>query len=71
MSTRHKWARLFLGIGVLAWIPYMISKYLFYHDVSMTPYLAVHLFGVIPGTLLRRGPETLTWIKNQFVKERK
>ena len=70
MSNRQKWARLFLTIGALAWIPYMIAKYLLHHDVDMAPYLAVHLFGVIPGTLLRRGPETLRWIKDQFVKER-
>jgi hypothetical protein len=70
MRSRHKWARIFLVIGVLAWLPYMISNYILQHDVEMAPYLAVHLFGVIPGTLLRRGPETLTWIKNQLVKER-
>ncbi|MBI4198963.1 MAG: hypothetical protein HY535_00620 [Chloroflexi bacterium] len=44
---------LLLAIGVAAWLVYMPLKYAFHVEVPVAPFLAWHLLGVIPGSLLR------------------
>lgn len=51
---RRRIGKILIWIGVLAWVPYMILKYGFGKDVSPFPFLAVHLSGIIPGSILRR-----------------
>jgi hypothetical protein len=42
-----------IALGVLAWVPYFYVTEYQARDVSSTPFLVWHLFGVIPGALLR------------------
>jgi hypothetical protein len=46
--------RILIAIGVLAWLPYVILKYVAGFDVPVVPFLAVHLSGVVPGSILSR-----------------
>ncbi len=46
--------KVLIWIGVLAWIPYVVLKYLAGMHLSVVPFLAVHLLGVIPGSVLSR-----------------
>jgi hypothetical protein len=58
-------------LGALAWLPYAIQKYVLDLHVIMAPYLAAHLFGVVPGMLLRRGPESISWLKRVLFRRSK
>ena len=51
---QYRVGKVFLWIGILAWFPYGILKYIVGQEVSVAPYLTVHLCGVIPGTILTR-----------------
>lgn len=51
---RERLGRLLILVGVAAWVPYGIVKYGMDQEVVMYPFLAVHLLGVIPGSVLRR-----------------
>lgn len=56
--------RVLILLGVAAWIPYFALKYLIQReDVSIAPFLTVHLLGVIPGALLVRGEALLRWAR--------
>lgn len=46
--------RILILLGVAAWLPYFYLKYIENVEVGMLPFLAVHLSGVIPGSLLFR-----------------
>ncbi|MFB6286361.1 MAG: hypothetical protein ABEK03_07275 [Candidatus Bipolaricaulia bacterium] len=59
---RHFWGRVLVLIGVAAWVPYAIQAYGLGHEVAMQPYLAAHLVGVIPGSLLLHGDKLLRLI---------
>ena len=50
----YKVGTVFLFIGVIAWFPYMYFKYVLGIETNVTPYLLMHLSGVIPGAILRR-----------------
>jgi hypothetical protein len=41
-------------LGVLAWVPYALTRYLLGWEVPVLPFLVAHLCGVIPGSLLSR-----------------
>ncbi|MBI2847091.1 MAG: hypothetical protein HYX82_04330 [Chloroflexi bacterium] len=41
-------------VGVLAWVPYAILKWMMGLHPPVLPFLAVHLSGVIPGFILKR-----------------
>ena len=53
-ESRRRLGRILLLIGGLAWVPYMIGKYLLGMTLPVWPFLTVHLCGVIPGSLLKR-----------------
>jgi hypothetical protein len=46
-------SKLFIAVGVLAWIPYILKELRGY-EASLWPYLAVHLTFVISGSWLKR-----------------
>ena len=50
---RKKTAGLLIAVGVAAWIPYALLKYIMGYHVPVLPFLVVHLMGVIPGSYLR------------------
>lgn len=52
---RRFWGRVLVLIGVAAWLPYAVQAYGLGHEVVVTPYLAAHLAGVVPGALLLHG----------------
>jgi len=56
MSTwkSEKLATVLIVVGVAAWIPYFILKFLLGQEITVYLFLAVHLSGVVPGALLRR-----------------
>ena len=53
LSTQKKIGKILLWIGILAWLPYMYLTYIAGKDISVGPYLTVHLIGVL-GSLLAR-----------------
>lgn len=61
---RHFWGRILIWIGVAAWVPYAIQAYGLGHDVIVTPYLAVHLAGVVPGALLLHGDKLIRLVRS-------
>lgn len=44
--------RILVLVGVSAWIPYLTMKYVMKIDVDITPFLSVHLPGVLGGGLM-------------------
>ncbi len=52
---KEAWGRILIFIGVSAWIPYGVLAYIMGRETNVTPFLVVHLSGVIPGALLLRG----------------
>jgi hypothetical protein len=42
-----------IGVGVLAWVPYLYITESLHEEVPVAPFLVWHLAGVIPGALLR------------------
>jgi hypothetical protein len=40
--------------GVLAWAPFAFFKYIAQEEISVAPFLAWHLLGVLPGVYLKR-----------------
>lgn len=52
---RKRWGRVLILLGVAVWIPYALLKYGAHNEVSLLPFLTLHLLGVIPGALLARG----------------
>lgn len=55
--SRKRWGRGLILLGVAVWVPYAALKYLAHNEVSLTPFLTLHLLGVIPGALLVRSEE--------------
>ena len=54
-TSKDRWGHILILVGVVAWVPYGILKYVAGQEVVIYPFLAVHLTGIIPGFLLRRG----------------
>jgi hypothetical protein len=52
--NRNRVGRIFLWIGIVAWFPYGIMKYGLGRELPVWPFLAWHLVGVIPGSLILR-----------------
>jgi hypothetical protein len=46
--------RILILLGVLAWAPYALLRYLLELEVPLWPFLTVHLLGVVPGSILSR-----------------
>ena len=46
-----------IGLGVAVWGVYALARWGFGQDVSVSRFLPFHLFGVIPGALLRHRPK--------------
>jgi hypothetical protein len=44
--------RVMIVLGVAAWAPYLYQKELLSQSVEITPYLIVHLIGVLGGSLM-------------------
>ena len=40
-----------IWLGVAAWLPYAVMKYGQGKDISIVPWLGVHLCGVLPGSI--------------------
>jgi hypothetical protein len=53
-SKRKTVGKIFLWMGIVAWIPYGIVKYGLGQELPAWPFLAWHLVGVIPGSLILR-----------------
>ena len=53
IEQRAKYSNIFIWIGLLAWVPYIASRLLQF-DISVIPFLVMHLIGVIGGIILRR-----------------
>jgi hypothetical protein len=51
---RRRWllGRMLIGLGVLAWAPYLYLHYALGQKVVITPYLTAHLTGVLGGSAL-------------------
>lgn len=52
-SNRRKLAKGLIWMGVLAWAPYILLKYIIGGEVVMLPFLVVHLTGVLGGGYLK------------------
>jgi hypothetical protein len=69
-EKKSRFGSILILAGVLAWLPYLIY-HIFIDSVTPVPFLAVHLAGVIGGSVLRRSassdqaplPHSLQWIK--------
>ena len=48
-----KKANILIALGVAAWVPYAVLKYLLGYDIPVLPFLVLHLCGVLPGGYLR------------------
>jgi len=46
-----------IGLGVAVWGVYAVARWGFGQDVVVSQFLPFHLFGVIPGALLRHRPK--------------
>ena len=55
-------------IGVAVWVPYFIFKNFTAVDVSVAPFLVLHLGAVVPGLLLRLG--LLDWVRIDSFRRR-
>lgn len=53
IPTQKRIGKILLWIGILAWLPYMYLKFAAGQEVPITPYLTVHLTGVL-GSILAR-----------------
>jgi len=60
--SKNSWGLILIFLGVSAWIPYGVLKYLMGQEVALYPFLAAHLLGVIPGSWLRGGGILRRWI---------
>ena len=64
-SRRSKWANSLILLGVAVWLPYALLKYIVQMPVHIAPFLTLHLLGVIPGSLLKRGPEIYQFLQRK------
>lgn len=62
--TRKRIGALLIFLGVLAWAPYFYLQFIG-EEVTVTPFLAAHLSGVLPGFVLRRW-DTLRELGNRL-----
>lgn len=68
MERRKRWGRWLVLLGVSAWAPYALLKYGMGHEVLFSPFLAAHLAGVIPGTLLSRGDRWIQRLRQRRIQ---
>ncbi len=68
---RKFYGRALIILGAAVWLPFVVKKYIQSVPVNMTPYLIVHLLGVVPGILIRRGPETLATVQRLLSRRQK
>lgn len=61
-DRRRAVGRVLITLGVVAWLPYAIVSYGLHQDVSVAPYLVMHLAGVLPGCLMVRWD----WLRAQW-----
>ena len=52
-SSRKRWGRVLILVGVSAWVRCAIIAHGMRREVPVYPFLTVHPLGVIPGLLLR------------------
>lgn len=52
LSRRQLTGRILIVIGVFAWAPYLYQKEILGQSIEITPYLTVHLIGVLGGIAL-------------------
>ena len=43
--------RILIWLGVAVWLPYAVMQYGLGRDISVLPWLGLHLGGVIPGSI--------------------
>lgn len=67
-SRSRKFGSILILIGVAFWVPYFALRNFTDLDVSITPFLALHLTAVVPGLLLRLG--LFDWVRNNGFKSR-
>jgi hypothetical protein len=53
IARRRRLGELLVSAGVCAWIPYLVLSDAMGGDPPLAPFLALHLAGVVPGSLLR------------------
>ena len=53
LEQKAKFSNIFIWIGVLAWVPYIIARVM-QIDIPGIPFLVAHLIGVLGGIILRR-----------------
>ena len=63
---RRKLSKVLIFLGVLAWLPYIYLDNVIGAEVNITPFLAVHLGGIISGILVRL---SVSYRKTQEVKK--
>jgi hypothetical protein len=53
LEQKAKLSSIFIWIGVLAWVPYLVLRIL-HKDFSVFPFLGTHIFFITGGIVLRR-----------------
>ena len=53
IPTQKRIGKILLWIGILAWMPYMYLKFVAGQEAPITPYLTVHLIGVLGSLSMR------------------
>ena len=56
-------------LGVCMWVPFLVLEASGV-EVSVMPFLAAHLSGVIPGAILLRGETLVRWIARMLNREK-
>lgn len=60
--------RILIILGVCMWIPYLALK-ISGAEVTVMPFLALHLLGVVPGAILTRGETVMQWLARLLNRE--
>lgn len=56
LESRAKFGKYLVWLGLLAWVPYILARAL-QVELTVIPFLAAHLTGVLGGIWMRRGGE--------------
>ncbi len=56
VSLQIRVSNILIGIGIAAWVPYLLIKNLLIPELAILPFLIVHLIGIIGGILMRLIP---------------
>lgn len=67
-SLSRRLGSVLILLGVAVWVPYFIFKNFAATEVSLAPFLILHLSAVVPGLLLRLG--LFDWLRIEGFKRR-